>query len=119
MSKTTTSKSITKVSKDNFQKILEDMRNQGVDLSGYDETKLQDKGVVSSGMRTINSYQIKDKNGNYFRSTLSFSPVEKGKGISISYSKEMDDFKRDFEKLKEKYSELMTTQVSNPLRVKK
>tara|TARA_R110000824_G_scaffold313736_1_gene500519 strand:- start:852 stop:1202 length:351 start_codon:yes stop_codon:yes gene_type:complete len=108
-----------KVSKYNFNQILEKIKSQGFDLDGLNIDEFKDDGLVSSGSRTITSLQIKDENGNFYRSTLSFSPVIKDKGLSVKYSKKMKDFKSEFEKLKEKYSEVKTTKIKNPLFVGK
>jgi|TARA_R110000824_G_C15148644_1_gene670770 hypothetical protein len=113
------SKVKTKVSIKNFEEIIKKIESQGFDLKNLNTDEFQEDGLVSSNMRTINSLQIKDDNGNYYRSTLSFSPVIKDKGLSIKYSKKMTEFKSDFENLKKKYCETMTSKIKNNLMVGK
>ena len=109
------SKVKTKVSIKNFEEIIKKIESQGFDLKNLNTDEFQDIGLVTSKTRQLKSFVIKDDNGNYYRSTLSFSPVEKQKGLSVKYSKKMNEFKSEFEKLKEKYSEVKITKVVNPL----
>ena len=73
---------------------------------------LREEEVVSNTKRVSNSYQIKDKNKNYFRPQLSFKPVVPStkKVDSDTMNKMRDEFKL----LVEKYCEHITTDVSIP-----
>ena len=73
---------------------------------------LRSEEVVSNSKRVSNSYQIKDKNENYFRPQLSFKPVvDKIKKVD---SDKMNEMREEFKLLVKKYCEHITTNVSIP-----
>jgi len=92
--------------------LIEKLKSRGVKISTDDVEFLRDEEVVSKSKRTSNSYQIKDKKGNYFRPQLSFKPViPSTKKVDNDKMSEMRD---DFKLLVKKYCEHITKDVSIP-----
>ena len=103
---------MTKITSKSMDTLIEKLKTRGVEISLDDVQFLRDEEVVSNTKRVSNSYQIKDKNENYFRPQLSFKPVVPStqKVDSDTMNKMRDDFKL----LVEKYCEHITTDVSIP-----
>ena len=116
MSKERVTKKV-KVSKKSMEMILQEFKTQGIDISKFDTEKLKDKGIVSSDKRISKSFQIKDKEGNYFRPSITFKSVIDGKKIRSSNL--MNEFREEFEGLKKTFCEEISTEVKINLNTKK
>ncbi len=103
---------MTKVTSKTMNEIVELLKSRGKDISPEDIQFLREKEVVSNSKRVSNSYQILDKNENYFRPQLSFKPVVPK--TKLENSDLMNDMREDFKKLVKKYCEHITTNVSIP-----
>ena len=94
-----------KVSNNNMNQIMDELKRQNIDISQFDMSSLVNKGIVSSN--TSSSYQFKDKNGEFWRATLNWKSVNGG--VKRDDSKEMTQFKDHFEDGKKKFGSLVET----------
>jgi hypothetical protein len=105
MSKSTTKK----VSSTLMNEIVEVSKTMGEEISPKLLERLRDENLVSSNTREISSLKIKDKDGVLYSVTLSFKTTEKGH--RINRSDEMDELVKEFNVLKKRFCEEVTTSI--------
>ena len=96
-----------------MNEIVEVSKTMGEEISPKLLERLRDENLVTSNTREISSLKIKDKDGVLYSVTLSFKTTEKGH--RINRSDEMDELVKEFNVLKKRFCEEVTTTISNPV----
>ena len=108
----------TKISSIQLNTYHDELENLGIDKSIIEQIKekteeIVERGVVSSNFRISQSIQFKDKNGHYFRPSLSWKSVEEGISRGED-SDEMIELKKHFDEGKKKFGEKIKRKVELP-----